>query len=345
MNFLSWVLFPFAVIYDLVTRFRNHLYNVGTKRSFEFQTNVISVGNLSVGGTGKSPMVEYLIRLFKNDFRLATLSRGYGRKTRGFRIASTEDSAKTVGDEPFQFYKKFDDVTVSVGEERAMAIPFILAEEPNTDIILLDDAYQHRPVKPSFSILLTDYSRPFFKDYLLPMGRLRESRKGAERADTVIVTKCTPDLSENDQKNYIDSIRKYNKSAPIFFSIIRYLKPQAVFEGNQLATNVLMFTGIANPRSLENHITNNFTLASIMSFNDHHRYSDADFEKIKNTFEKIEGEKIIITTEKDAVKLWSLPLDHFFRSLPVFYIPIETSFLKDGKRFDEIVKQSIRSYT
>ncbi|MEQ8576499.1 MAG: tetraacyldisaccharide 4'-kinase, partial [Fulvivirga sp.] len=164
MGFLGVLLLPFTFIYNSVTRFRNYLFDIGFKRSFEFDANVIGVGNLSVGGTGKSPMVEYLIKLLADNYKISTLSRGYGRKTRGFRIANANDSASSIGDEPYQFYNKFKNVNVTVGEERAVAIPHILAElEP--DVILMDDAFQHRYVKPGLNIMLTDYSRPFYSDF------------------------------------------------------------------------------------------------------------------------------------------------------------------------------------
>src|SRR6478609_5114611 len=174
MSVLRFLLLPFALIYDWITRLRNHLYDIDYKHAIEFDRVVISVGNLNVGGSGKTPMIEYLIRLLTPHSTVATLSRGYGRKTRGFRMATTEDSAKTLGDEPFQFYLKFkDQISVTVGEERALAIPEMLMQTPEIDIILLDDAFQHRPVKPTYSILLTEYSRPFFTDFVLPMGTLR----------------------------------------------------------------------------------------------------------------------------------------------------------------------------
>ena len=209
MNATQALLYPFTLLYGTITDFRNHLYNMGQRPSIQFDTNVINVGNLTVGGTGKTPHVEYLIRLLHSQYKVATLSRGYGRKTKGFILANDEATAESIGDEPLQFYKKFkNECVVSVGEERALAIPHILTEHPETQVVLLDDAYQHRAVTPSFNILLTDYNRLFYQDYPFPSGRLRERRKGAKRANAVIVTKCPDDLSSSAQQAIEQQIRK-----------------------------------------------------------------------------------------------------------------------------------------
>ncbi|MEL7146090.1 MAG: tetraacyldisaccharide 4'-kinase, partial [Bacteroidota bacterium] len=234
MKIFKWLLFPFAVLYDLITRLRNHLYNIEYYKSFEFQTNVISVGNLTVGGTGKTPMIEYLIRLLRDQYGLATLSRGYGRKTRGF-LQGDFDQTKVhdIGDEPFQYLLKFHDkVGIFVGEERAWAIPGILMERPGTEVILLDDAYQHRTVLPSLSILMTRYDRLFSADFLMPMGRLREARKGASRADAVVVSKCPFNF---DEKAIIEDIRKYiAPSIPVFFTSVAYGAAMSFWDSSSL---------------------------------------------------------------------------------------------------------------
>lgn len=346
MSFLEIALYPFSIIYDLVTRFRNHLFDIEYKRSFRFETNVIAVGNLSVGGTGKSPMIEYLIRLLGNKYQIATLSRGYGRRTRGFKIADKEDSSKTIGDEPFQFYNKFENITVSVGEQRAVAIPFILAEKPDTEVILLDDAYQHRYVDPSLNILLTDYHKPFFEDRLLPSGRLRESRKGAKRASIVVVTKCPNDLDGNAMKGFIDKIRTYNSTAEVFFSSIQYEAPKPIYKNNSWSKSVLLFSGIADDMKLKEYVKKKFDLFDVIKFADHQTYQVSDLLKIRNTYNQLpDKNKCLLTTEKDMVKLIDEDVDEEFKSLPVFYLPIKFNFLKDGKRFDEIVLNSISHYS
>ncbi|MEL7004459.1 MAG: tetraacyldisaccharide 4'-kinase [Bacteroidota bacterium] len=346
MSILEIVLYPFSVIYDFATSTRNYLFDIEKKKSFRFEANVISVGNLSVGGTGKTPMIEYLIRLLGDQYKVTTLSRGYGRKTSGFRIAGKEDSSKTIGDEPYQFYNKFSDIKVTVGEQRAVAIPFILAELPDTDVILLDDAYQHRYVDPSLNILLTDYQKPFFRDMLLPSGRLRESRRGAKRADIIVVTKCPNGVDQNVINDYTQQIRNYSKTAEIFFSSIEYDTPQPIYDKGQWQDEVLLFSGIANDDRLKEYVDKKYNLKEVIKFSDHQAYGNAEVKKIKDTFEKILGtDHCILTTEKDMVKLIDNEIDEELKALPIFYLPIRFRFLKDGKRFEEIVLNSIRTYS
>ncbi|BDD04998.1 tetraacyldisaccharide 4'-kinase [Aureibacter tunicatorum] len=335
------LLMPFSLIYKQATDFRNHLFNIGSKRSLKFEPFIINVGNLSVGGTGKSPMVEYLIRMLSEKYVAATLSRGYGRMTRGFRIASLDDSAQTLGDEPFQFFRKYgEDVLVTVGEERARAIPEILMAHEETNLILLDDAYQHRYVQPDVNILLTEYSKPFFNDYVLPAGRLRESRKGADRADIIIVTKC-PELIENKEE-YITRIRKYNENANIFFSKIKYGSPKPFQEGNTLSENVFIFTGIAKPEPFHGHIDSFLNVKGKKAFKDHHNYTEADISDLKKIVDEHENLSLI-TTEKDYVKFLSKELAECSKSLPLFYIPIEAE-LNDAVGFEKVINDKIENY-
>ena len=344
MNLPGILLYPFTVFYDLVTRFRNHLYDIEYKRSFQFETNVIGVGNLTVGGTGKTPMVEYLIRLLDDKYRIATLSRGYGRKTRGFHIAGSQDSATTLGDEPMQFHLKFKNkVRVAVGEERADAIPNILFEFPDNQVIILDDAYQHRPVRPDLNILLTDYYRPFFRDYVLPSGRLREARKGARRADIIVVTKCPPSV---DTQAWEESIRSYaSPGVLIAFSAIRYGEPVPVRHAQTLNNRVLLVTGIAHAEGLVSFVKEKYQLLDHLRYKDHHYYSRKDIEKIKSLFTRHSGENLsVITTEKDMVKLRDPALVGYMADLPLFYLPIETVFIKNGKAFEEKVLSSLKQY-
>lgn len=339
MNFLGILLFPFTLLYDVITRFRNHLYDTGYKRSFSFETKIIAVGNLSVGGTGKTPLVEYIIRLLK-DKRIVTLSRGYGRKTSGFRLAENSDSPKTIGDEPYQFFCKFKDIAVAVGEERALAIPFILAELPETEVILLDDAYQHRQVNPNLNILLTDYNKPFYNDYVLPSGRLRESRKGASRADVVVVTKCPEKVNYNVVE---ETIRNYNKHAHVAFSTIRYLEPRSISGSKPLSHNIFLFSGIANPDPLKKYLAATYNLIGFHRFKDHHGYSVNDLKNVTENLNSIDLEdKSLITTEKDMVKLRPLLQEADLQDISIFYLPIETVFIKGGERFDEMVLGSLR---
>ncbi len=348
MQFLKILLLPFSLLYHWVTKFRNHLYDIDYKKSFQFDTMVLSVGNLSVGGTGKSPMVEYLIRLLADENKITTLSRGYGRKTRGFRLANEDDNAATLGDEPFQFYTKYKQkINVAVGEERALAIPQILFEIPDNQMIILDDAYQHRTVIPNLSILLTDFSTPFFNDNLLPSGRLREAKSGANRADIIVVTKCPHDLSKEAQQELSEKIMTYaKKGTPIFFSGIKYLPPKNIRESDAsvFSKNVLLVSGIANAAPLEEYVKSNFNLCAHLDFADHHNYGVKDLQQIKNKFAVIDcEEKVVLTTEKDAMRLSDEAFKSELAGLPIFYLPIQTYFLKNGDIFDANVLQVVNN--
>ncbi|MTI40515.1 tetraacyldisaccharide 4'-kinase [Fulvivirga lutimaris] len=345
MGFLGALLFPFTIIYSSVTKFRNYLFDIGFKRSFEFDANVIGVGNLSVGGTGKSPMVEYLIKLLADNYKIATLSRGYGRKTKGFRIANDNDSASSIGDEPYQFYNKFKDIDVTVGEERAIAIPHILAEL-ESDVILMDDAFQHRYVKPGLNIMLTDYSRPFYSDFVLPTGRLRESRDGAQRADIIVVTKCKEDITEQEMDAIEKEVSAYAPNAQVCFTSIKYLSPKPVFDNEQFSDNILLFSGIANNKPLIEHVSTHYQIMDEFYFADHHAYSTKDMNGLEERFRRMPiADKCLLTTEKDMVKLLDPALESTVHHLPIFYIPIETYFVRGGKIFDEMVLNSIKQYS
>lgn len=341
MRWFAPLLYPFAILYDAITSVRNRLYDTGVKPAAKFDIPVIGVGNLSVGGTGKSPMIEYLIRLFWPQFKVATLSRGYGRKTRGFRIAGAGDNAFTLGDEPFQFHRKFKDkAVVAVGEDRAFAIPNILQGYPDRDVILLDDAFQHRRVQPCFQILLTDYNNLFVSDYLLPAGRLRESKRGAARADVVVVTKCPPHVSDDEMMDIERSIREYTKKA-VFFTKICYGNILPVTPGSPYKFDkTILVSGIAHPGPLEEYVRLNHALVRHFAFSDHHVYSERDIKNICGA--AASSGAVVVTTEKDVVKMH---VDTFSRSsVALFYLPIEIEFLKNGKDFDEMVLNAVRTY-
>jgi tetraacyldisaccharide 4'-kinase len=342
MILLRILLLPFAWTYDLVTSLRNYLYDRGIKPSAKFEVPVICIGNLSVGGTGKTPMVEHLIRLLYQEHRVATLSRGYGRKTKGFRLAAASDSPSTLGDEPFQFYSKFKDhITVAVGEERALAIPTILQTDSDVDVVLLDDAFQHRKVTPSLSILLSDYSRPFYNDYILPAGRLRESKQNAARAHVVVVTKCPPQLSDDAMIEIEHAIRRHAEK-PVFFASIRYSGPIPFsHSASSQIKNVILISGIANAKPLEDYVKQNFTMLTHLKFEDHHVYTSSDLEQLKSLSTK-HSEVSFLTTEKDKVKLDTAQFQSQIHGLSLFYLPIEIDFLKNGREFDEIVLNHIK---
>jgi tetraacyldisaccharide 4'-kinase len=337
------LLYPFAVLYDLITRVRNYLYNTGRRGSIQFDANVISVGNLTIGGTGKTPHIEYLIRILKNHYKVATLSRGYGRKTKGFRLADENSSASSLGDEPFQYYKKFGkEIAVAVGEERALAIPSILMEKEETQVILLDDAYQHRSVRPLLNILLSDYNKPFYEDFLLPAGRLRESRRGANRADLIVVSKCPNNLSQPQQLEITKAVSKYTKSnTPVFFTGIKYGLP-IDFSDKQYTTigrKIVLVTGLANAKPLVEYVKQNYTLSKHFEYPDHFDYKSTDVMSICSAFNILnkQNDHILMTSEKDMVKLINPMFKDIISRVPFFYLPIEIYFLKDREKFDELI--------
>ena len=336
------ILWPFSALYGTIMRFRNHLYDIGYKKSFRFQSRVISVGNLSVGGNGKTPMVELLIRLLIPEHQVAVLSRGYGRSSSGFKLVTSDHSATDIGDEPMQLYRKFQPgIVVAVGESRALAIPSILIERPEVGVIILDDAFQHRSVEPQFNILVTDYRRPFFKDHLLPSGTLREPRPGVRRSDVVVVTKCPGGISAGQRQDYINQIHKFHQ-CPVYFTTIKY-NPPVHFQTGQLLegpAEVLLVTGIARPELLVEYVSRRYTLAGHMKFRDHYNFRKKHLTEIIQRFAFLSGSsKIILTTEKDMVRL--LRFKSELQGLPLYYIPIEMSFIEDQNSFNELVLNCI----
>lgn len=330
MKLLRWLLFPVSILYGCLMAFRNHLYDIGKKPLIEFDRVVISVGNLSMGGTGKTPMVEYLISLLKNDYKLATLSRGYGRSTRGYRMITETDNAGTVGDEPFQYFLKYGgEIKVLVGEERALAIPSAILEAEELEVFLLDDAFQHRKVARDFNIMLSDFNSPFYQDYILPTGELRESRKGVKRADCVVVTKCPSSLNAEDKTRIKNEISIYAKNKPIFFSSIVYGKALPVFKNSTQEVSideVIMITSIADNRTFKAEIESKYFILKEFVFEDHHRFTRKDLDVILKFYLslKTSGSKIsMITTEKDMVRLLTLRDHSIFETLPIYYIPIQ----------------------
>lgn len=301
---------------------------------------------MTVGGTGKTPFVELLIRETRKNYHLAVLSRGYKRTTRGFRIGDESDSSQTLGDEPFQYLTKYGKgVLVAVGEKRALAIPKIIESDKKIQIVILDDAYQHRQVKPDLNILLNDYNRPFYKDFMLPSGLLREPRMQAKRADIVVVTKCSEDLTEvemNRIKEHIDLYTK--KGTPVYFSGIKYLKPQKLFGTQKFSKNVALFTGIANSAPLENFIQKTYNLVSHKKFPDHYSFTKRDLSDLVKSFDEIDKEdKCLLTTEKDMVRLISMKEEaRSLMDLPVFYLPIELYFLENGDCFADELERKVK---
>ncbi|MDX2189835.1 MAG: tetraacyldisaccharide 4'-kinase [Bacteroidota bacterium] len=349
---MKYLLFPFSVIYDWITSFRNFLFDnnfwIFKSQKFE-EVFTISVGNLSMGGTGKTPMIEYLANLLISNYKVSTLSRGYGRKTKGIRIANEADTYETVGDEPMQFFYKFQNkIEVVVGEQRAIAIPHILQKKPEMQIILLDDAFQHRTVSPHINILLTDYNHLFFKDHIFPMGRLRENKKGVQRADIVIVTKCPEEIGYH--KEYIKrKLAAYiNKpKVNLFFTTIKYENEVPIFEKsiNTKYDDIIVVTAIANNKSMINYLNTKYRVKEVVTFPDHHAFTEKDFYKVKKAFESLSGTPaIIVTTEKDMVKFKSNKNSELWAQLPMYYLPIQTRFLEHGDVFNRLVHQQISDF-
>jgi tetraacyldisaccharide 4'-kinase len=335
------LLYPFALLYALITDIRNLMYDKGYLSSQSFDIPTINVGNLSVGGTGKTPQIEYLIRLLKDDYKLAVISRGYKRHSKGFVLADQSATPQSIGDEPYQIHQKFNDITVAVDEKRARAIRKVL-DNFSPDVILLDDAFQHRSVKAGLNILLTPFYNPFFNDYVLPAGNLRERRQNAKRADLVIVTK-SPELIEVSKKNKITSqINRYTK-APVFFSSIAY-SPFVLNEKDQKTLKdlkdygILLVTGIANPKPLLTYLSEKNLNFESLKFGDHHYFSAADIKGIMQKFDSLKAsKKIILTTEKDYVRL----KPHIQEDL--FYLPIQTK-IKDRELFNQKILDYVRNY-
>lgn len=342
MNLRVILLYPLTILYTIITTFRNHLFNIEYSRSFNYDIMTINVGNLSVGGTGKTPMVEYLIHLLKGTYSLATLSRGYKRKSNGFLIANSSSTVSDLGDEPYQFYLKFGkEVTVAVGENRSLAIPRILMEHPETQTILMDDAYQHRTVSPDYNILLTQYSSPFYKDFVLPSGYLRETRSGAKRANVVVVTKCPSNLSISLKEDIKSKISTYsNKEAAIYFSTIKYGIPIPVIDQHKFSGKVILFAGLANITPLLKYVANSFELVKVISFKDHYDYKTADIEDLVRVAQ--ENNAQLLTTEKDMVKIRSNQFFKAVKQVGLFYLPISVQFLfNEGSEFDSLIKEAI----
>ena len=302
MQVLRFILFPFALIYWGITSLRNFCFNKKIMKSSVYSLPIINVGNLSMGGTGKTPHVEYLIRLLKNEFKVATLSRGYGRKTQGYLLADNLSTSIDIGDEPLQYQSKFgDEIYVSVGANRVEAMVHLLGEKEDTEVVVLDDAFQHRAIQAGFNILLTTFEQPFYNDFIFPVGNLRESRKGKNRADCIIVTKCPLELSEKTKSEYRKKLRT---ELPVYFSSVQYGELTSLSQHKKAIENIILVTGIAKPKPLESFLSIKYNIKEVFTFKDHHRFTDQDIAKIHEIFDNLAGaNNAIVTTEKDAMRL------------------------------------------
>ncbi|MBX9807886.1 MAG: tetraacyldisaccharide 4'-kinase [Flavobacteriaceae bacterium] len=338
MNLLRKILFPFAILYGFITGIRNFLFDKGILKSYSFDIPIIAVGNLSVGGTGKTPQIEYLIQLLSPKYKVATLSRGYKRKSEGFVLADSTSNAEILGDEPFQFYSKFKNIQVAVDADRKNGIEQLLLQPEKPDVILLDDAFQHRKVKAGFYILLTSYGDLYSDDFMLPTGNLRESRSGVKRANVVIVTKCPENLSFEEQNKIMVQLQ-LNANQQLYFSYIDYdefiySKDKTMKVSEIKNVNKLLLAGIAKPKPFFAYLQSENDEKLV--FPDHHHFTENDSNNIKNKSQN----KIIITTEKDFVRLkGNIP------NKQLFYLPIRSSFYYGGENFDKTILNYVGTST
>jgi tetraacyldisaccharide 4'-kinase len=341
------LLLPFALLYWLGISIRNWLYNRNILESASFGLPLICIGNLSVGGTGKSPMVEYLLASLKDSFRLATLSRGYKRKTKGYALANEQTSALEIGDEPMQFHLKYPDVPVAVGEARIEAIAQLLHDRPDTQAIILDDAFQHRSVKPGLNILLTEFNNLFTRDFYLPTGDLRDLKSSYKRAEIIIVTKCRQGLAIAEKEKIIKEISPLPHQQ-VFFTALEYGKMYHISSRETFVpdgkTEVLLVTGIANPRPLKRMLEEQSSSYQMLQFPDHHIFTIDDLDEIRQKFRQIGTDnKIILTTEKDAVRL--AKFTEQITELPFYVLPVRHRFLfEEGSIFDRSVADFIKNF-
>ena len=346
------LLYPFSAIYGLIVSIRNFLYDYKIFKSTEFEIPVISIGNITVGGTGKTPHTEYMVDLLSKQFMVTTISRGYKRKTKGYQEVKVDSLAVNVGDEPLQIKSKFNHIQVVVDEKRVHAIEKIQKQEPNQlpDIIILDDAFQHRSVSAGINILLIDFNRPIDRDQLMPVGRLRESKWQMRRANLIIYTKCPQEISPITRRILMKDVnlRPYQN---LFFTTMVYQPLTPVFPDEAIPTpklasdkvSVLLITGIANPEHLQKYVSNFSEDITNLKYPDHHNFNASNIQQIEQKFAGIEAEnKIIITTEKDSMRLKDMNLSPELISR-LFYIPLKIKFLdSEGKNFDEKIVTYVR---
>jgi tetraacyldisaccharide 4'-kinase len=348
------LLYPLSLIFGMITGIRNFMYNTGILSSIEFHLPVICVGNITVGGTGKTPHTEYIAELLRKKFKVATLSRGYKRKTRDFRIASSVSLVSEIGDEPMQIFRKFPDVMVAVDINRVHGVRKILEKNPDTEVIILDDGYQHRRITPGFSILLSDFERLVVRDHMIPYGSLRESKKNMRRADIILITKSPENITPIQRRLIVKEVDK----APyqnLYFTSLKYKNPLPVFPGTGQEENyldlsdgtgcgIVLVTGIANPLPLKEYVHKTVEEIIHLSFHDHHNFKEKDILRILSAHRDLKStKKYIVTTEKDAVRLREFTnIAEPFRSA-LYYIPVEIHFLNEDKdKFDNLIVDYVR---
>lgn len=334
------LLLPLTMWYAIGVAVRNLLFDLGVKRSVSPDVPTIGIGNLRVGGTGKTPHTEYLIRLLAGR-RVALLSRGYGRATTGFVLADDGSTASQIGDEPLMMARKFRQLTVAVCEDRVEGVRRLMEMPQKPDVVLLDDVYQHRHIRPALNILLTEYGDPYCNDHILPFGNLREGRRGRRRADIVVVTKCPNSISDG-QREIMRQRLKLNDRQQLFFSYISYAEPVAVYDAAMpnAVDEIVLVTGIAHPEPLVKHLAGKYKVHHLR-FADHHPFGEDDCQRIADAYEALPSQrKVVITTEKDAVRMLADQARERLSKLPVFYVPIKVNILGQ-QEFDASVRDAI----
>lgn len=341
---LRILLLPFSVVYGLAVFIRNTFYDWRIFNEKRFDFPVISIGNLTTGGTGKTPHIEYLIRLLDSKINVVTLSRGYGRKTSGFQYVSENSKSETVGDEPLQLKNKFNKIIVAVCERRKSGIERIIKDNPLTDLVLLDDAFQHRAVKAGLSVLLLEYSNILKPDFLLPAGNLREPFSSKRRADVIVVSKCPQVISDVERKEIFEKVKPDEKQKMFFSSLIYAPELKSVFGSEKMklaaGVNTVLVTGIADASGIKAYVESQSKLIKHIGFSDHHNFSSADIKGVVEIFSTIaQGNKIILTTEKDAMRLRG---HEVLKKLPLYYIPVEVEFHENDKEeFNKMIIQYV----
>jgi tetraacyldisaccharide 4'-kinase len=347
---LKILLAPLSLLYGLIIGARNVLYDSGLLKSSSFNIPIIGVGNLSMGGSGKTPHVEYLLNLLKPYLNVGVLSRGYMRKSSGYKEVTRQHTVDDVGDEPLQYKLKYNDVVVSVSEQRAIGIPLMIGDYPSLQTIILDDAFQHRAITPSLNILLTDYKFPYIKDHLIPSGRLREGRSAASRADLIIVSKCPADISIEEREEWRKKLTKH-QDVQVYFSTYEYGTPYFMYDAKKkitldLDTQAILLSGIAKPIYLEEYVSSKVGFINIHSYEDHHNFKPHEVSLIHRAFQELDGDKkVVITTEKDSTRLDKHREFLQKHNIPIYILPIKVKFIEEeGHSFDNFVKDFLLNF-
>jgi len=348
------LLYPVSIIYGLITSIRNFLYNTGILPSVEFRLPVICVGNITVGGTGKTPHTEYLADLLRKQFKVAVLSRGYKRRSSGFRIVKPDSLVSEAGDEPLQIASRYSDILVAVDRNRVNGVRKILDIQPDTEVIILDDGFQHRRITPGFSILLSDFERLITRDHMLPYGNLRESISNMGRADIILVTKSPSDLSPIQRRLIVKEINK-SPYQNLYFTSIKYSSPVPLFRRNDptitlpdmsnfYGAGILLITGIANPAPLKDYLQQTAGELIHLSYPDHYKFRETDLNSVYKAFENLKTPvRYVITTEKDSVRLKEFSNIAEPVKSAIFYIPVGIHFLNDdSNEFDNLIIEYVR---